>query len=52
VDPLDLVALTRSLVDIDSTTGREADCGTWLAAYLRYLGWTVEEQEVSGGRSN
>ena len=52
MDPLDLVALTRSLVDIDSTTGREADCGTWLAAYLRYLGWTVEEQEVSGGRSN
>jgi acetylornithine deacetylase len=52
VDPLDLIALTRSLVDIDSTTGREADCGTWLAAYLRYLGWTVEEQEVGAGRSN
>jgi acetylornithine deacetylase len=52
VDPLDLIALTRSLVDIDSTTGREADCGTWLAAYLRYLGWTVEEQQVSSGRSN
>ena len=51
MDPLDLVALARSLVDIDSTTGREADCGPWLAAYLRYLGWTVEEQEVSGGRS-
>jgi acetylornithine deacetylase len=52
VDPLDLLALTRSLVDIDSTTGRETDCGAWLAAYLRYLGWTVEEQEVGGGRSN
>jgi acetylornithine deacetylase len=52
VDPLNLVALTRSLIDIDSTTGREADCGTWLAAYLRYLGWQVEEQEVAGGRSN
>jgi acetylornithine deacetylase len=52
VDPLDLIALTRSLVDIDSTTGREADCGAWLAAYLRYLGWTVDEQEVGGGRSN
>jgi acetylornithine deacetylase len=52
VDPLDLIALTRSLVDIDSTTGREADCGVWLAAYLRYLGWTVDEQEVGGGRSN
>jgi acetylornithine deacetylase len=52
VDPLDVVALTRSLIDIDSTTGREADCGAWLAAYLRYLGWRVEEQEVAGGRSN
>ena len=52
MDPLDLIALTRSLVDIDSTTGREADCGVWLAAYLRYLGWTVDEQEVGGGRSN
>ena len=52
MDPLDLIALTRSLVDIDSTTGREADCGAWLAAYLRYLGWTVDEQEVGGGRSN
>ena len=52
MDPLDLLALTRSLVDIDSTTGRERDCGAWLAAYLRYLGWTVEEQEVAGGRAN
>ncbi len=52
MDPLDLIALTRSLVDIDSTTGLEADCGAWLAAYLRYLGWTVEEQPVAGGRSN
>jgi acetylornithine deacetylase len=52
VDPLDLIALTRSLVDIDSTTGREADCGAWLAAYLRYLGWQVDEQDVGSGRAN
>jgi acetylornithine deacetylase len=52
VDPLDLIALTRSLVDIDSTTGREADCGAWLAAYLRYLGWRVDEQDVGNGRAN
>ncbi len=50
--PLDLVALTRTLVDIDSTTGREGDCGRWLAAYLRFLGWTVDEQPVSDGRIN
>ena len=52
MDPLGLVPLARTLIDIDSTTGREADCGRWLAAYLRHLGWTVEEQHVGGGRSN
>jgi acetylornithine deacetylase len=52
VDPLDLVALSRTLIDIDSTTGREGDCGRWLAAYLRYLGWTVDEQPVSDSRIN
>lgn len=50
--PLELVPLARTLIDIDSTTGREADCGRWLAAYLRYLGWTVEEQPVAGDRFN
>jgi acetylornithine deacetylase len=52
VDPLALVPLARTLIDIDSTTGREADCGKWLAAYLRHLGWSVDEQEVAGGRAN
>jgi len=52
VDSIGLVELVRTLVDIDSTTGREGDCGRWLAAYLRYLGWTVEEQHVSGDRIN
>ena len=46
VDP---VALTRALVDIDSTTGREAEAGRWLAAYLRDLGFTVTELPVSDG---
>jgi acetylornithine deacetylase len=52
VDPLALVPLARTLVDIDSTTGREGDCGRWLAAYLRHLRWHVEEQPVSGDRVN
>ncbi len=52
MDTIGLVELTRTLVDIDSTTGQEGDCGRWLAAYLRYLGWTVDEQHVSGERSN
>jgi acetylornithine deacetylase len=49
---VDLVGLTRSLVDIDSTTGREADAGLWLAAYLRDLGFAVTEQRVDNARFN
>jgi len=52
MDPLTVVPLTRTLVDIDSTTGREGDCGRWLAAYLRARGYTVEEQPVDGERFN
>src|SRR4051812_28470241 len=51
-DPVDIVGLTRSLVDIDSTTGREGDCGRWLADYLRGRGWAVEEQRVDNTRFN
>jgi acetylornithine deacetylase len=52
VDPLGLVPLARTLIDIDSTTGSEADCGRWLAAYLRGRGFRVEEQPVSDDRFN
>ena len=52
MDPLDVVAVTRTLVDIDSTTGREGACGARLAAMLRERGWTVDEQPVTEGRSN
>jgi acetylornithine deacetylase len=52
MDPLGLVPLARTLVDIDSTTGGEADCGRWLAAYLRGRGFRVEEQPVSDDRFN
>ncbi|HEX3644032.1 MAG TPA: M20/M25/M40 family metallo-hydrolase [Vicinamibacterales bacterium] len=51
-DPVDIVGLTRSLVDIDSTTGGEGPCGRWLADYLRGRGWSVEEQRVDGTRFN
>jgi acetylornithine deacetylase len=43
---VDLVGLTRALVDIDSTTGREAEAGLWLARYLRAIGFAVTEQRV------
>jgi acetylornithine deacetylase len=49
VDP---VSLTRSLVDIDSTTGREGACGEWLAAFLRERGYAVDTQPVAGNRFN
>jgi acetylornithine deacetylase len=52
LDSLALVDLARTLIDIDSTTGREAACGRRLAQYLRALGWTVEEQPVEGERTN
>jgi acetylornithine deacetylase len=57
VDPigagaLNLVGLTQSLVDIDSTTGREGAAGRWLSGYLRQLGYTVTEQRVDDVRFN
>jgi len=52
VGPLDLVALTRALVDIDSTTGREAAVGEWLAGYLGGLGYRVTRQPVEPDRFN
>ena len=50
--PVDVVALTRALVDIDSTTGREGEAGRWLAGHLRGLGYDVVEQRVDDVRCN
>jgi acetylornithine deacetylase len=52
VGDLDPVALTRTLVDIDSTTGLEHEAGVWLARFLRARGYVVEEQPVTEGRFN
>jgi acetylornithine deacetylase len=52
VGDLDPVALTRTLVDIDSTTGLEHEAGVWLARFLRARGYIVEEQPVTEGRFN
>jgi acetylornithine deacetylase len=49
VDP---VSLTRTLVDIDSTTGREGEVAAWLARYLRDRGYQVVEQPIDGARFN
>lgn len=52
VNRVDVVALTRALVDIDSTTGREGEAGRWLADYLRGRGFAVTEQRVDTSRFN
>ena len=44
--------LTRSLVDIDSTTGREGEVCAWLASWLRQRRWHVDEMPVEGDRVN
>jgi len=49
---VDIVSLTRALVDIDSTTGREDAVGRWLADYLRRRGFSVTEQAVDENRFN
>ena len=52
MDPLTQVRLTREIVDIDSTTGREGEVGAFLVRLLRERGYDVIEQAVSGGRFN
>ena len=44
--PIDPIALTRKLVDIESTTYDEGRCGIFLAEYLAGLGYRIERQPV------
>ena len=44
--PIDPIALTKQLVDIDSTTYHEGACGEFLATFLAAHGWQVERQPV------
>src|SRR4051812_39894314 len=43
---IDPIALTRQLVDIESTTYNEGRCGEFLYEYLIGLGYNVEKQKV------
>ena len=52
MDPVDPVAFARQLIDIDSTTGREAPVAALLAGFLRGRGYSVLEQPLENGRSN
>ncbi len=49
---MDLFALTRTLVDIESTTGKERDAAIFVAEYLRGLGAEVETSEAAPHRPN
>ena len=52
MDPVTALAFARELIDIDSTTGKEAEAGRWLSGKLRALGYQVVEQQVDGDRFN
>ena len=52
MDPVDVVGLARTLIDIESTTGQEGAVGRVLAQYLRGRGYSVLEQPVAGDRIN
>ena len=49
---MDPVALTRQLIDIDSTTGNESAVAEFLAGYLAEAGLTIERMPVEGKRFN
>ena len=47
---MNLFELTRSLVDLDSVTGNERDCGLYLRDYLGNCGFQVQLMPVDGDR--
>ena len=49
---MDLFELTRSLMNVPSTSGEEEAVGFWLRDHLESLGWTVELQPVSANQNN
>ncbi len=49
---MNLIELTRALIDISSVTGDEAAVAHFLCAHLESLGYHVEMQEVEPGRAN
>src|ERR1044072_6852394 len=49
---MDLLQLTRELIDIPSITGDELAVGQFLSTYLEELGYEVERQEVAQDRFN
>ncbi len=52
MEPQTVLTLARTLIDIDSTTGKEGEVSAFLAQYLRNLGWDVIEQPLPRGCAN
>ena len=52
MDPLDVVGLTRRLVDVESTTGQEAVVCAMVGQELEDRGYRVTRQSVTDGRVN
>lgn len=50
--PIDVLRLTRELIDIPSVTGEEFEIGTSLGELLNRRGYHVELQDISPERSN
>jgi acetylornithine deacetylase len=49
---MDVLELTKALVDIPSVTGAEAEAADFIAAHLKRIGLEAGEQLVDGGRRN
>src|SRR5690348_12106577 len=49
---MELFELTKTLVNIESVTGHEQACGEFLRHRLAQMGFQVDLQEVTPGRSN
>ena len=49
---MNLIELTRALIDIPSLSGEEAEVCRFLFSYLERMGYNVERQEVENNRSN
>jgi acetylornithine deacetylase len=51
-EPTDVVELAARLMEIDSTSGREADVVDWLGNYLAGNDWTMRRIPVTPGRDD
>lgn len=49
---MNLIELTRKLINIPSLTGEEMEVCNFLSAYLKSLGYRVEVQEIARGSAN